>query len=63
MPPPGDIMCDDSNVELLTENGADFKTAQNTFKIKWRRLPVAPGLQVLVDSLDIFTFTQQNLAP
>ena len=31
-------------VEQFTENGAVFKTAQNTFNIKWRRLPVALGL-------------------
>ena len=31
-------------VELLTENGAGFRVAQNTFYIKWCRLPVALGL-------------------
>ena len=35
---------DDSMIELLTENGAAFKMAQNTFNIKKGRLPVAPGL-------------------
>ena len=38
----------------LTEIGAIFKMAQNTFNIKWRMLPVALGLQFLVDSLDIY---------
>ena len=33
------------NVELLTENGAVFKAVQNTFNIKWCRLPVALELQ------------------
>ena len=32
------------NIELLTENGAVFKMAQNTFNIEWCRLPVALGL-------------------
>ena len=36
------------SVELLTEIGTVFKMAQNTFNIKWRRLPVALGLQFLV---------------
>ena len=31
-------------LDLLTENGAVLKTAQNTFNIEWRRLPVALGL-------------------
>ena len=31
-------------IELLTENGAIFKTAQSTFNIKMRGLPVALGL-------------------
>ena len=31
-------------LELLTENGAFFKMVQNTFNIKWRRLPVVLGL-------------------
>ena len=43
-----------SLVELLTENDAVFKMAQNIFNIKWCRLPVAPGLLFLVDSLDIY---------
>ena len=30
-------------LELLTENGAFFKMVQNTFNIKWRRLPVVLG--------------------
>ena len=31
-------------IDLLTENGAFFKMVQNTFNIKWRRLPVVLGL-------------------
>ena len=30
--------------EMFTENGAVFKTAQNTFNMKWRNFPVALGL-------------------
>ena len=41
-------------LELFTENGAVFKTAQNTFNIKWCRLPVAPWLLFLVDILDTY---------
>ena len=33
-----------SGLEQFTENDAVFKTAQNTFNINWRRLPVALGL-------------------
>ena len=38
-------------VELLTESGAGFKMGQNTFNIKWHKLPVV--LKFLVDSLKI----------
>ena len=41
-------------LELLPENGAVFKMAQNTFNIKWHRLPVALGLYFLVDSVEIY---------
>ena len=40
-------------VELLTENGAGLKSAQNTFNLKWRWLPIALELYFLVNSLDI----------
>ena len=40
-------------VELLTENGAGLKLAQNTFNLKWRWLPIALELYFLVNSLDI----------
>ena len=43
-----------ADLELFTENGAVFKIAQNTFTIKWRRLPVAQGLDFWVDSLGIY---------
>ena len=43
-----------AGMELFTKNGAVFKKAQNTFNIKWRRLPVALGLKFYVDSLDIY---------
>ena len=32
------------NIELLTENDAVFKMAQNTLNMKWCRLPVVLGL-------------------
>ena len=37
--------------EMLTEKGTVFKMMQNNFNIKWRRLPFALGLWLLVDSL------------
>ena len=44
-------------VEII-ENGAGYKIATKTFNIKWRRLPVALGLQVLVDSRIVDRYPQ-----
>ena len=48
-------------IEMVTKIGAVHTVRQNTFDIKWRRLPVALELLFLVDSLDIYlTFIQPD---
>ena len=51
----------DCKLELLTEIGAIFKTAQNTFNIKCHRLSVALGLKFLVDSLGIIELSADQI--
>ena len=51
-----------TDIELFTEDGTDFKLAQNTFNIKLQRLPFALGLYFWLESLDnIELFSQPNL--